>query len=195
MGSDARCGFRTTQLGDLGRRCRSSFDTSRICCWRVRQQDFFANRKKLASVRSRLQRSRPRPSHSRSSGRRVRRQVDARSRMKAVAYQRPTDPARSELMRRVRQRDTKPEQDVAAALRELGLRFRRNVRALPGSPDFANRARHWAVFVHGCFWHRHKNCPRTTTPTRNRRFWLDKFDANRKRDQRNARKLRAIGFA
>ncbi len=154
-----------------------------------------ANRKKLASVRSRLQRSRPRPSHSRSSGRRVRRQVDARSRMKAVAYQRPTDPARSELMRRVRQRDTKPEQDVAAALRELGLRFRRNVRALPGSPDFANRARHWAVFVHGCFWHRHKNCPRTTTPTRNRRFWLDKFDANRKRDQRNARKLRAIGFS
>ena len=114
--------------------------------------------------------------------------------MRAVTYQRPTDPARSELMRRVRQHGTKPEQEVAAARRELGLRFRRNVRALPGSPDFANRARRWAVFVHGCFWHRHRNCARTTTPTRNHRFWLDKFDANRKRDQRNTRKLRAIGF-
>jgi DNA mismatch endonuclease (patch repair protein) len=114
--------------------------------------------------------------------------------MTAVAYQRPADPARSELMRRVRQSGTKPEQEVAAALRVLGLRFRRNVRTLPGSPDFANKSRQWVVFVNGCFWHRHRNCPQTTTPTRNRRYWLDKFDANRKRDRRNARTLRSTGF-
>ncbi|MGD1017113.1 MAG: very short patch repair endonuclease [Roseiarcus sp.] len=114
--------------------------------------------------------------------------------MRSVRYKRPTDPSRSELMRRVRQHGTKPEQDAAALLRELGLRYRRNVRTLPGSPDFANKSRRWALFVHGCFWHRHRNCERATIPTRNQRFWLDKFSANEKRDRRNARKLRSIGF-
>lgn len=114
--------------------------------------------------------------------------------MKAALCEHPDDPARSDLMRRVRQSGTKPEQEVAAALRELGIRFRQNVRTLPGSPDFANKSRRWALFVHGCFWHRHRNCVRATTPTRNRRFWLDKFGANEKRDRRNTRELRSIGF-
>jgi DNA mismatch endonuclease (patch repair protein) len=114
--------------------------------------------------------------------------------MTSIGYDRPIDPSRSELMRRVRQRGTAAENAVAGVLRSLGLRFRRNVRGLPGSPDFANRRWRWAVFVHGCFWHRHQNCVRTTTPTRNRAFWLAKFDANVKRDRSKRRLLRAKDF-
>lgn len=111
-----------------------------------------------------------------------------------LPYERPTDPRRSDLMRRVRQHGTSAEEAVAVALRNLGLRFRKNVKALPGSPDFANRSKHWVVFVHGCFWHRHENCPRTATPTRNRKFWVEKFKANKDRDRRKERLLRAMGF-
>ena len=63
-------------------------------------------------------------------------------------------------MSRVRQRGTNAELAVAATLRDLGISYRTNVADLPGSPDFANRTRNWAVFVHGCFWHRHTNCTR-----------------------------------
>jgi DNA mismatch endonuclease, patch repair protein len=114
--------------------------------------------------------------------------------MKAIKYERPTDRARSDLMRRVRQHGTEAEEAVASVLRKFGLRFRRNVRVLPGSPDFANQTRRWAVFVHGCFWHRHQGCVRTTTPTRNREFWLDKFEKNVIRDRRKARLLRRMGY-
>jgi DNA mismatch endonuclease, patch repair protein len=109
-------------------------------------------------------------------------------------HQLETDSERSALMSRVRQHGTRAEDDVASTLRELGVRYRRNVRALPGSPDFANRSRRWAVFVHGCFWHNHPGCARATIPTRNRNFWLQKFATNRTRDQIKARELAAMGF-
>lgn len=104
-----------------------------------------------------------------------------------------TDPARSALMGRVRQRGTAPELAVAAALRQLGLAYRKNVRTLPGAPDFANRRRRWAVFVNGCYWHHH-GCSRGTTPTRNREFWIAKFATNRARDAAAIRALRTAGF-
>lgn len=104
-----------------------------------------------------------------------------------------TDPQRSALMRRVRQKGTKPEMIVGAALRSLGLAYRKNVRALPGSPDFANRRGRWAVFVNGCYWHHHR-CRRGTVPTRNRDFWVAKFVANRSRDARKVGALRRLGF-
>jgi DNA mismatch endonuclease (patch repair protein) len=65
---------------------------------------------------------------------------------------------------------------------------------LPGSPDLANRTRRWAIFVHGCFWHRHTGCIRTTTPKRNRPFWTAKFEANCARDRRVRAALRRLGF-
>jgi len=114
--------------------------------------------------------------------------------MTKLDYEPPTDRARSELMRRVRQTRTKPEDQVASALWQLGVRFRRNVRSLPGSPDFANKSRKWAIFVHGCFWHRHSNCRRTTTPKRNRAFWLTKFAENVVRDKVKKKELRMLGF-
>lgn len=104
------------------------------------------------------------------------------------------DPIRSALMGRVRQRGTAAELTVGHLLRSLGASYRLNVRALPGSPDFANRKWKWAVFVHGCFWHQHQGCRYATTPKTNRAFWLEKFKANRLRDARSARKLRADGY-
>jgi DNA mismatch endonuclease (patch repair protein) len=97
-------------------------------------------------------------------------------------------------MKRVRQRKTAPEDDLARLLRKLGLRYRRNAKSLPGSPDFSNRRRHWALFVNGCFWHHHRGCVRATVPTRNRPFWKAKFDANRARDAKKIAALRRLGF-
>jgi DNA mismatch endonuclease (patch repair protein) len=69
-----------------------------------------------------------------------------------------------------------------------------NNRDLPGSPDIANRSKKWAVFVHGCFWHRHDGCPRTTMPRRNREFWAEKFRANIRRDRKVIERLEACGY-
>lgn len=103
-----------------------------------------------------------------------------------------TTRARSELMGRVRQHGTGAEQAVALRLRARGLSYRRNDRKLPGSPDFANRRAGFAIFVHGCFWHRHEGCDRATVPRRNRAFWLEKFDQNVARDLQNQTDLRAL---
>lgn len=97
-------------------------------------------------------------------------------------------------MARVRQRGTRPETQVARALRSLGLAYRLNVRALPGSPDFANRKRRWAIFVNGCYWHHHTGCRRATVPKANEAFWRTKFRDNRTRDARAIRALREMGF-
>lgn len=94
----------------------------------------------------------------------------------------------------IRQRNTTPEQVVDSTLRSLGLRYRRSVKRLPGSPDFANRKRGWAIFVHGCFWHHHTGCKYATIPKSNTAFWKDKFEANRRRDASAIRSLRSRGF-
>jgi len=106
----------------------------------------------------------------------------------------PTSEARSRLLARVRQRGTAAELAVGVVLRRLGLSYRKNVRSLPGSPDFANRRRRWAVFVQGCFWHAHTGCRRATTPKANREFWIAKFARNRSRDAEAVRALRRMGF-
>jgi DNA mismatch endonuclease (patch repair protein) len=101
---------------------------------------------------------------------------------------------RSRQMTSVRRSGTGAELAARAAARSAGLRFTVDNSDLPGSPDLANRARRIAVFVHGCYWHRHSGCPRTTTPTTNRAFWLDKFATNQARDRRVARTLRTLGY-
>jgi DNA mismatch endonuclease (patch repair protein) len=97
-------------------------------------------------------------------------------------------------MQRVRQRGTPAEKIVAGVCRDLGLRYRLNVKSLPGSPDIANKARRWAIFVHGCFWHQHPHCPKATLPKRNAGFWREKFESNRLRDARKIDELRASGY-
>jgi DNA mismatch endonuclease, patch repair protein len=105
------------------------------------------------------------------------------------------DAATSARMGGIRQRDTSAERLVRRVLHAMGLRYRTTNRDLPGSPDVANRSQRWAVFVHGCYWHRHAACARTTTPKRNRAFWVDKFRANQARDRRAERELRRLGYA
>ncbi len=104
------------------------------------------------------------------------------------------DPVTSARLGRIRQSDTAAEQAVRRTLHRLGLRFRIRNRDLTGTPDVANRARRWAVFVHGCFWHAHRGCYRATVPKRNREFWLQKFAANRSRDMRALRTLHRQGY-
>jgi DNA mismatch endonuclease (patch repair protein) len=94
----------------------------------------------------------------------------------------------------VRRSGTGAELAVARTLVELGAAYRKNVRDLPGSPDFANKRRRWAVFVHGCFWHHHTGCRRATVPKANREFWLTKFRSNRARDAMAIRALRRKGW-
>jgi len=105
-----------------------------------------------------------------------------------------TTPERSALMAAVRQTGTTAELTVRRIARSLGIRYTLSNRDLPGSPDLANRSRRFAVLVHGCFWHRHADCAKTTTPRRNRSFWLDKFDANMRRDARTVSELRRLGY-
>lgn len=94
----------------------------------------------------------------------------------------------------VRQSGTEPELVVRSIMCSLGVRYTKGNRNLPGSPDIANRRRHFAIFVHGCFWHRHPNCLLTTTPKRNRKFWESKFQTNVRRDKRAVRALNHLGF-
>ena len=97
-------------------------------------------------------------------------------------------------MAAVPQRDSKPEIALRHALHRRGYRYRLHGKHLPGRPDFYLTQYRVAVFVHGCFWHRHEGCPRTTTPKANHDFWQAKFVANVARDQRNEDALRAAGW-
>ena len=122
-----------------------------------------------------------------------RRRVTRRTASKVLRRAPETDPARSALMRAVRQKGTGGELTVGRVLRSLGVSARHNVKSLPVSPDLVTADGRLAIFVHGCFWHRHGGCTRTTTPKRNRAFWLAKFRANVSRDRRKTRALRDLG--
>src|SRR5208283_218253 len=102
--------------------------------------------------------------------------------------------SRSALMRAVRGKDTKPEVRVRRVLHHMGLRFRLHRGDLPGRPDIVLPRWKLVIFVHGCFWHRHAGCKKTTTPAANHAFWQNKFEQNRKRDRRKCRQLRQCGW-
>jgi DNA mismatch endonuclease (patch repair protein) len=97
-------------------------------------------------------------------------------------------------MGKVRQHGTSAELSVYRAARAIGLRVTRKNRDLPGSPDLANRKRKLAIFVHGCYWHRHHGCSRSTTPKSNEAFWRAKFDRNVERDAVALAELKVLGF-
>jgi DNA mismatch endonuclease, patch repair protein len=105
-----------------------------------------------------------------------------------------TDAVTSARMSRVRQKGTKPELTIRRAVSTLGLRYTINNKDLPGSPDLANRSRRWAIFVHGCYWHRHEGCYRATTPRTNTEFWLNKFSRNVTRDSDARASLLRAGY-
>ncbi|MCJ2050288.1 very short patch repair endonuclease [Methylobacterium sp. J-070] len=101
---------------------------------------------------------------------------------------------RSALMARVRNRDTSPELAVRKLAHAQGLRFRVNRRDLPGTPDLVFPRYRLAVFVHGCFWHRHSGCKRATTPKTRQDFWEAKLVRNVERDQQAAAALEGLGW-
>lgn len=102
---------------------------------------------------------------------------------------------RSENMSRIRGTNTAPELAVRRIAHRLGLRFRLHRRDLPGRPDLVLSKYHLAVFVHGCFWHRHEGCRYAYKPKSHIRFWDRKFSQNVKRDGRIEDELRALGWS
>lgn len=97
-------------------------------------------------------------------------------------------------MSRVRGANTGPEMRVRRALHAAGHRFRLQARDLPGRPDIVFRADRLAIFVHGCFWHRHEGCPHARTPKSKVEFWTEKFAANVERDRAAVSRLEEAGW-
>jgi len=104
------------------------------------------------------------------------------------------DTQRRELMTRFRSTDTKPELLVRSALHRAGRRFRLHRKDLPGSPDIVLAKDRTAAMVHGCFWHGHANCSIARLPKTRRDFWIEKFETNRKRDERVKGQLEGLGW-
>ena len=106
----------------------------------------------------------------------------------------PIDPERSMMMSRVGSKNSKPELVVRRLAHSLGYRFRLHRRDLPGTPDVVFPKLKKAIFVHGCFWHRHSGCIRTTTPKTRAAYWADKFKQNIERDATKERQLESLGW-
>jgi DNA mismatch endonuclease, patch repair protein len=105
------------------------------------------------------------------------------------------DPAtRSSMMAGIKGKNTKPEMLVRRYLHRHGLRFRLHPKNLPGRPDLILPKYGTVVFVHGCFWHRHKNCRFAYTPKTHRTFWKAKLLGNAERDERMTEALIALGW-
>lgn len=97
-------------------------------------------------------------------------------------------------MAQIRCADTRPEIQVRSMLHRCGFRFRLHRRDLPGRPDIVLPKFRVAIFVHGCFWHRHPGCRFAYTPKSRQGFWAAKFQANVARDERTASRLKELGW-
>jgi len=106
-----------------------------------------------------------------------------------------TPKLRSEIMRRVRSKNTAPEMIVRRSAHALGYRFKLHQNQLPGSPDIVFPSRRKIVFVHGCFWHGHTCARGNRLPSTNTEYWSAKFNSNKKRDQRNQSLLQELGWS
>jgi DNA mismatch endonuclease (patch repair protein) len=97
-------------------------------------------------------------------------------------------------MSRIRSRDTKPEMLVRKFLFSKGYRYRLYDKKLPGKPDIVLPKYKTVIFIHGCFWHRHENCPFATIPKTNFDWWNAKLNLNRQRDMLVMEKISAMGW-
>ncbi len=104
-----------------------------------------------------------------------------------------TKEKRSEVMSRIRGKNTKPEYFVRSALHQKGFRFRLHVHHLPGKPDLVFAKYKALIFVHGCFWHGH-NCYLFKWPSTREEFWRKKILKNRDNDQKALEALKRIGW-
>ena len=101
---------------------------------------------------------------------------------------------RSRNMSAIKSKNTKPEIKVRKVLHLMGYRFRLHRKDLPGSPDIVLPKYKTVIFVHGCFWHRHKNCKYASTPKTRQEFWEAKFRENINRDKLNQENLSSKGW-
>ena len=105
-----------------------------------------------------------------------------------------TNEQRSNIMSHIHGKDTSIEIRLRKALFAKGFRFRKNVKKMIGSPDIVLPKYKTVIFIHGCFWHRHKGCRYATTPKTRIDFWKEKFNRNIKRDRRQTKELIKEGW-
>lgn len=101
---------------------------------------------------------------------------------------------RSKVMRKVKGKNTALEMKVRSLIHGMGYRYRLHAKELPGTPDIVFRPKKKVIFVHGCFWHRHKGCKLARMPKSRVEFWRTKLTANRDRDRTNIDQLRRLGW-
>lgn len=101
---------------------------------------------------------------------------------------------RSKRMSLIRGTGSAPEMKFRRLAHGMGFRYRLHVKELPGKPDLVFPSRRAVIFMHGCFWHRHKGCKLARLPKSKLNFWKPKLEENRKRDLRNQRRLRDLGW-
>lgn len=101
---------------------------------------------------------------------------------------------RSKRMSLIRNKDTKPEILVRRMIHKMGYRYRLHSNKLPGKPDLIFPARKKVIFVHGCFWHQHNPCNQYRQPKTKKEFWLTKLNANKRRDTKNRKLLKSLGW-
>jgi DNA mismatch endonuclease (patch repair protein) len=106
-----------------------------------------------------------------------------------------TKEKRSDVMRRIRAKNTKPELLVRQFLFSKGFRYRLHQNTLPGKPDIILKRYKTVIFVNGCFWHGHKSCKKSILPTSNTAFWKEKIQANTDRDKNTKRSLKKLGWS
>lgn len=99
---------------------------------------------------------------------------------------------RSYNMSRIRSSGTKPELVVEQFLKDFKIKYKKNFKLLPGSPDFYLPQVNSVIFVHGCFWHAHKKCKYFRVPLSNQEYWINKFSRNIKRDGEIQMQMRKI---
>lgn len=102
---------------------------------------------------------------------------------------------RSRIMAQVKSKGMKPEMKVRHLLHGLGYRYRLQRADLPGKPDLVFPSRRKIVFINGCFWHNHPDCPRVRIPASNRNYWVSKLQRNQARDERNIGLLKERGWS
>ena len=101
---------------------------------------------------------------------------------------------RSKNMAAIKSKDTKPEIVIRKLLFSKGYRYRNNCKSIIGKPDIFLRRYNTAIFIHGCYWHRHKNCRIAYVPKTNLEFWNKKFSDNQERDAIVQKQLKEAGI-
>jgi DNA mismatch endonuclease (patch repair protein) len=105
-----------------------------------------------------------------------------------------TTSERSVRMGLIRSRDTGPEIAVRSLVHGMGYRYRLHGKDLPGRPDLVFKVRRKVIFVHGCFWHLHRNCSNCRPPKSRREYWKPKLERNAARDKQVRQRLRRLGW-